>query len=232
MGNNKPEPSITYLLEDSKLQGKGLLDALKAHPVLEKCYARPLGGRDNHSLEEHTLKAIDCFEDNFQGKAKIIFEPQHFKLLLAFHDLGKPQAMAEEEPDKQHQFTLKIIDQVRYELNLPRLLLHKIIAVIDADPIGKYLNSKHNLPIESSLNEINKMAADLSAAVSTLWPTLLVYYYCDAAGYESLRRKVFVTDGEGRAVYFDDIQGFRLKDPTEAQRFEALKQRIESIARV
>jgi hypothetical protein len=224
---NKPESSIAYLLEDSKLQGKDLIDALKTHPVLKRCYARPLAGRDNHSLEEHTLKAINCFEDNFQGKAKIIFEPQHFKLLFAFHDLGKPQAMAEQEPDKQHQFTLKIIDQVSDELNLPKPLLQKIIAVIDADPIGKYLNSKHNLPIESSLSEINKMAAALSIAVSALWPTLLVYYYCDAAGYESLRRKVFLTDDKGKATYFDDAQGFKLKDPTEAEKFTALEQRVK-----
>lgn len=229
---NKTEPGITQLLGGSKLQGEDLLDALKAHPVLKSCYARPLGGRDNHSLEEHTLKVISCFEDNFQDRAKILFDPQHFKLLLAFHDLGKPQAMAEEDPDKQHEYTLQIIDQVSDELNLPKLLLQKIIAVIDADPIGKYLNSKHNLPIESSLSEIQKMAADMSVAVATLWPTLLVYYQCDAAGYESLRRKVFLTNQEGVAIYFDDAQGFKFKDPVEAERFATLKQRVETIAKM
>lgn len=229
---DKPEPSIIYLPEDSKLRGEGLLDVLKVCPVLKKCYARPLGGRDNHSLEEHTLMAINCFEDNFQGKTEILFEPSQFKLLLAFHDLGKPQAMAEGEPGKQHQYTLKTIEQIREDIHLPDLLLQKIIAVIDADPIGKYLNSKHNLPIESSLNEIQKMAADLAVTVATLWPTLVVYYQCDAAGYDSLRRKVFFTDDKGKAIYFGDTQGFKLKDPTEAERFTILERRVEFIAKL
>lgn len=227
-----PESSVVRLLGDSKARGDELLVSLKAYPLLKECYSRPLGGRDNHSLEEHTLKAIRCYEDNFQGKVKILFEPQHFKFLLAFHDLGKPRAMAEGDPDKQHEYTLEIIDQIKDGIKIPKPLLKNIVAVIDADPIGKYLNSKHNLPIKESLNEISKMAADLSVTVAVLWPTLMVYYQCDAAGYESLRQKVFITNEEGRAVYFDDLDGFRLKDPIEEERFIALKERVCSLAKL
>lgn len=140
--------------------------------------------------------------------------------------------MAEGDPDRQHEYTLEIINQIKDEVKIPKPLLKSIIAVIDADPIGKYLNSKHNLPIEESLNEIRKMTAALSVTIAVLWPTLMVYYQCDAAGYESLRRKVFITDQEGRAVYFNDVGGFRLKDPIEEERFVALRRRIESLAEV
>lgn len=80
---------LARLLGDSKVRGEDLLVSLKAYPLLKECYGRALGGRDNHSLEEHTLKALRCYEDNFESKAEILFEPQYFKLLLAFHDLGK-----------------------------------------------------------------------------------------------------------------------------------------------
>jgi len=220
---------ILRLIEDDSLEGVKLIKTLKGCSILKECYARPLGGKDNHTLEEHTLKAIDCFEGAFQGTEELIFKPQHFKLLLAFHDLGKPQAMLEGDPDKQHEYTLKIVKEIAEDIRFPEKLLHQIIAVIDADPIGKYLNSKHNLPIEDSLKEIKKMAADLSVPVATLWPTLLTYYQCDTAGYESLRRKVFVTDGAGGAIYFNEVHGFKFKDENEAQRFGVLRQRVEEL---
>lgn len=220
---------ILELLEDESLPGVVLLNALKDYPVLHECYARPLGGRDNHTLEEHTLKAITCFESSFQGKVEMVFKPQHFKLLLAFHDLGKPQAALEGDFDKQHEYTLDIISDIAKSTHFPKSLLRQIIAIIDADPIGKYLNSKHNLSLEKSLGEIKKMSADLFVPVATLWPTLLIYYQCDAAGYESLRRKVFVTDEAGNAVYFADRRGFAFSDPGEARRFRILEKHVTTL---
>lgn len=225
------KPHVLQLLEGDNLEGVKLIESLMEYPLLRECYARPLGGRDNHTLEEHTLKAIICFESAFQGREGLIFKPQHFKLLLAFHDLGKPQAMFESDPNRQHEYTLKIINEIAEDICLPRELLHQIIAVIDADPIGRYLNSKHNLPLKESLKEIKKMAADLSVSIATLWPTLLAYYQCDAAGYESLRHKVFVTDEAGNAIYFNDIHGFRLKDEDESQRFTVLRRQIEDLSK-
>ncbi|HJQ08352.1 MAG TPA: hypothetical protein VJ836_02605 [Candidatus Saccharimonadales bacterium] len=222
---------ILHLIEDDDLEGVKLIESLKEYPLLRECYARPLGGRDNHTLEEHTLKAILCFESTFQGREELIFKPRHFKLLLALHDLGKPQAMLEGDPDKQHEYTLKIINEIAEDIRVSKGLWHQIIAVIDADSIGKYLNNKHNLPIEDSLKEIEKMAADLSVPVAILWPTLLTYYQCDAAGYESLRRKVFVTDEAGNAIYFKEVHGFRLKDESEAQRFDILRQRVKEFGK-
>lgn len=223
------EAKILGLLDDRNLRGVVLLNTLKEHPTLASCYPRPLGGKENHTLEEHTLKALSCFEDNFEGKAKTIFEPQHFKLLFALHDLGKPQSMLEEQFDKQHEYTLEIIEEVKDDIHFPEELLSKIIAVIDADPIGRYLNKKHNLPLKESLREINKMASDLAVPVSTLWPTLMIYYQCDAAGYEALRRKVFITDDAGRAIYFQGIHGFKLKDPDEAERFAILQEQVSKL---
>lgn len=226
---NKFGANIFKLLSDQGIRGATILDVLEEHPVLRRCYARPLGGVDNMTLRDHTLNVLECFENNFEGKSELLFEPQYFKLLLAFHDLGKPQAVSEKRFEKQHEYTTLIISALSLEDYLPIQTLGSIVAIIDGDPIGKYLNSKFEVPLKKALKEISIMANLVSVPIANLWPTLLVYYQCDAAGYESVRRKVFITDDAGRAIYFNERGGFELKNQDETKKFAILNKIVTRI---
>jgi len=218
--------NVLGVLGNQTLDAEILIRVLKCHPTLHRCYERPLGGVDGLTLHDHTLNVMRCFERHFEGRSALLFGPQYFKLLLAFHDLGKPQAASEKHPEKQHEYTLGIIKSISAEVKLPPQVLRSIITIINADPIGRYLNRKFRMPLGISLQQIGRMANDLRVPVVTLWPTLLVYYQCDAAGYESLKNKVFVTDDTGEIVYSDRLGRFEFKNTEEAERFAILESSI------
>lgn len=224
------DSNILKLLERSYLNGSMLVDELKENPKLNYLYSQSLGGADQMTLENHTRRVLSCFEQHFENKSNLILNNSCFKLLLSLHDLGKPRAVSEKQYDMQHGYTIDIIEAVSNDFRLPLETITPIMTVIDGDPIGRYLNKKHGMPLETSLKIIRKMARRLSVSVPDLWPTLLVYYQCDVSGYDSLRTKVFITDDAGDTMYFDNLNRFQFCDPIELEKFELLEGHLFSTA--
>jgi hypothetical protein len=217
---------ILNFLESDYVSSTKIVAALKEHEILNCLYSKPLGGIDNMTLEDHTTKVMEIFEKYFERKVNLILKDTYFKLLLALHDLGKPKAVAERRQEKQHDYTVEIITTISKDFRLACEIMFPIKTLIAGDPIGRHLNKKHEMPLEDSLRLIRNMANQLSVTVREIWSTLLVYYQCDVSGYDSLRKKVFVTDAEGSPIYFGDHNRFQFQDTEELEKFDALEDRV------
>ena len=66
------------------------------------------------------------------------------------------------------------------------------------------------------------MAYLLGCSVDILWNTLFVYYQCDAAGYPSLKNKIFETTADGRIIFDDAGYNFQFSDAKEVCRLKKL----------
>lgn len=175
------------------------------------------------TLREHTSAVVGCYEAAFEGRASLLLRNAEFKLLLCLHDLGKPQAVAEANPGRQHEHTCALIDAISTDLDVSPGLVERIKLIVDCDPIGRCLNSKFLLPIDSAAAEVLQLSVALGAPVEATWATLLTYYQCDAFGYDSLKRKVFVVDESGEATFSETPGRFVFSDPDEKRRFDLLE---------
>src|SRR5690606_25695042 len=101
----------------------------------------------------------------------------------------------------QHEYTLNIIASLSEEVPFFKDNFGKIKAIINADPIGKYLDARFNMSISESSQGIKSMAGQLGLTIKETWRNLLIYYQSDAAGYNSLRTKIFANDVDGNLVY-------------------------------
>lgn len=218
--------ALAELLKRSPINRVELIQALKQHPILARCLAAPLGGVDELTLEAHTLNALAVYERYFEHRSLALMSRSSFKLLLALHDLGKPNAVAERRPAEQHVITLRLIRENIEPIADLNAELSKIEVLIDGDPIGSCLNRKQHVPMREAAVIIAQGAERLSAPIRDYWECLLVYYQCDAAAYPSLSAKVFVSDSSGAPQFSPELGRFVFRDGEEAGRFETLERYV------
>jgi len=214
-----------YLLLKEEISGLEIIEILKTHPLLKHWYSQPIGGSDNLNLDKHTQKVIENYETYFSGKVKLLSTDNNFKILLALHDIGKPKAVLEKTKENQHEYSLNIISSLSKEVPFFKTNLNKIEAIINADPIGKYLDTRFNMSIAESVNCIKVMSEKLGLTIKETWRNLVIYYQCDAAGYNSLKTKIFANDADGNLVYSKEKNRLSFSVSVE-EKFEKLEKEI------
>jgi hypothetical protein len=217
---------LAKLLACPSPAGADLMAVVAEHPLVGMAFVGSLGGRDGLRLREHSLAVIGCYENWFEDRCPLLLRNAEFKLLLCLHDLGKPRAMAEGTPERQHEYTCALIDSISPDLGLAAGLARTITHIVGGDPIGRCLNSKHLLPVEEAAAQVLQLASALAVEPRMAWNTLLTYYQCDAFGYESLRRKVFLADNDGKTIFSDDKRRFLFGDSAEMDRFDLLERAV------
>lgn len=221
--------SFPLLYSKEKVSKFEVIHEIKNDPLLKYWYSKPIGGVDKLNLEEHTLQVIDNFERFFSGKSKLIFKETHFKILLALHDIGKPKAVSENEKEKQHEYSLGFINYFFNEIQFSSDNLDRIKVLINGDPIGRFIDNRYNMPLEESQKIIKSMSEKLGLTTKETWETLIVYYQCDAAGYHSLRSKIFTNDANGDLVYSEEKKRLLFSNAVE-EKFQILEQAIITLS--
>ena len=136
--------TIAEALNAPDFEPKKLIEALKKVLSLGPLYSMSVGVWEGYTLEEHTLLVMSQFEKYFSatqlpGKG----DKQIFRILLALHDIGKPQAVADGRKDEQHARTLEIINEIKEELPLSPEQLNVVMSLVDGDPIGLFIRTRY-----------------------------------------------------------------------------------------
>ncbi|WP_316795332.1 DarT ssDNA thymidine ADP-ribosyltransferase family protein [Pedobacter agri] len=203
-----------------------LFTTLKLHPELDYCFNQPIGGPDSLNLEQHTRDVIANYLGYFSGKQKFFPSEKEYLLCLALHDIGKPRAVSEGDRHQQHRITLEMLDRLKDILPMSEKIYQRMEILIDSDPIGKYLNPKTSLPVGECILQISALASKLEMSIADFMAGLVIYYQCDAAGYQSLRKSLFLPDKDGKLE--SSSYGSRLLFSENAERnFKLLAETIE-----
>ena len=128
--------SIAQIFNVGKIENSLIIAILKGHPILNEWYAKSLAGRDNLTLEQHTMFVMENFEKYFVRNT-LLFSSNYFKFFLALHDIGKPKAILMGDSERQHEFSVEIIDSV-FGTEYSEDFFKRIKVFIDVDPIGKF----------------------------------------------------------------------------------------------
>ncbi|RLJ69326.1 DarT ssDNA thymidine ADP-ribosyltransferase family protein [Pedobacter alluvionis] len=182
----------------------GLFYALKLQPEFSYWFGRELGGPDGLNLEQHTRKVICNYLQYFKGKQKFFPIEKEYLLCLALHDIGKPVAVAEGNRKLQHVRTLEILERNRKILPISENSYEFMKTIIDADPIGRFLNTTEEFNVSDASKEVLEMQEKLQIALGDFAGSLIIYYQCDAAGYTSLQKRLFLLGEDSSLTISED----------------------------
>ncbi|MFP3591337.1 DarT ssDNA thymidine ADP-ribosyltransferase family protein [Chryseobacterium sp. SIMBA_038] len=204
----------------------GLFSSLKLQPEFSYWFGRSIGGPDDLNLEQHTREVISNYLCYFSGKQTFFPTEKEYLLCLALHDIGKPVAVEEKNRKLQHKKSLEILDRNKEILPLSERSFEIMKIVIDADPIGKFLNTNEEFFTADACAEINAMGVKLEVPLSEFVQSLFIYYQCDAAGYQSLKKRLFLYGEDELLTLNSDSSLLSFNDEYE-QKFKSLVEAIE-----
>lgn len=158
------------------------IEHFKNDPVIAASYKKDAGVIEGYSLEVHTSMVIGQFERYFAPSWDSSLMPSdHFRSLLAVHDVMKPEAVENGEKGKAHEYTLKVAIPALVKEGFSENELKIARAVIDQDIIGDCFKKK--ISPEMAAGEIAQMATALNVANRDMLMFLRAYYVCDAGSY-------------------------------------------------
>jgi hypothetical protein len=223
--------AISEILKKDPFSPENLLEFLKQDPVLAAQYKGGIGLQFSCSLEEHTILVLKQFEKYFKDVELPGKTGHHlFRLILALHDIGKPEAVREGDKRLQHKFTKNMLVNLKGYLPLSGEEWDLTMSLLERDPIGYFLRGY--ITLEESMVQIKVLAKKSHKSLRDFFDLMTIYYQVDAGGYTSdagwkpLLDKLFVRDEKVSRLTFDSQKG-RLKFSEETnENFMLLEQRL------
>ena len=181
-----------------------------------KEFASKAGGWEQYTLREHTVMVLTQFQKYFADKLPEGISRNFFEVVLALHDIGKPQAVIEGHGERQHEYTTNIVRSTLSRLQFSEAEINIATSLIGADPIGDYL--QFDLKSEA-VEKIKAMSLASGMSLPDFWALLKIYYQVDAGSY--------TTDAGGRdsldhVFSFDSKNGYMDFAPLERARIAEL----------
>jgi hypothetical protein len=225
---NQPEENFIYEFFYGKFGGAyieyspiNLLTLLKSFPTLNQAYQKKVR---HYTLEMHTLLVMSEFEKYF-GNVNLPISKNLFRLMLALHDVGKPQAVEHGEKNKQYKYTITIINELKESLPFRNFEIDILISLVSDDPIGLYLQNAINL--HAAKSKIIELSNQGNISLSKFFHLLSVYYQCDTGSYTSdagglpFLEHLFVYDNDRKV--FDNATNLVKFSPSVEKMFNELK---------
>jgi hypothetical protein len=195
---------ITTVFDKTPFSPEGLVDKLAENHYLAELYQGDVGVWEGYTLRQHTLMVMDRFEQYCAPSwNSSVLTKDDFRLMLALHDLGKPQAVKETGgTSAQHEYTLRIVTpEMLKQLGVSDAKARVMVSIIDQNYIGSQM--KRHIPLGGLLRRtysekdskrildgtkkdaknISVKAEGLGIGTTEYFKLLKVYYQCDAASY-------------------------------------------------
>ena len=185
------------ILENSGKQGQDLIKSLKKVPFLKKLFEMKVGVWEGYTLEQHTSMVLGQFR-NYQMKnwKSHSLTAEKFQLMLAIHDIGKPQAFQDHQNTlKQHEYNGRIVPKILEWLEIPDNERNLMTALTMQDHLGRFLRVANRMPLHTSHERIKEdearnvakhisiEARKIGVGVEEYFDLITCYYRADAGAY-------------------------------------------------
>ena len=181
----------TPKLKFSKLNLKAILESNPFRPyelisLLEKqfpnTFHKDVGVWEGYTLRQHTIMVLNQHEKYFAHRVMPFgLDKNIFRLILALHDIGKPEAIANGGKHLQHEFTHKYIKSFFPLLCIDKKHTALALVLTSDNPIGSYIKKK------KSSTEIRKiieqMAESTNMPFDDIFELLCIFFKLDAGSY-------------------------------------------------
>jgi DNA-binding transcriptional regulator YhcF (GntR family) len=173
--------------------GEGLLSSLQNIPFFKHLYNLPVGVREGYTLEDHTSMVLEQFRryqmENWESS---LLTAKEFQLMLAIHDIGKPQAVLETgKKSKQHEYNGRLIPEFVKWLGIPEQKRKLIVALTMQDHLGAFLHGASRMLLEfrkrktakEVAEKMSQEAENLGVGIEQYFDLITCYYRADAGSY-------------------------------------------------
>ena len=145
-------------------------------------YKQGVGVWEGYALEKHTLMVMRQFEKYFGDKdLPSDINKNMFRLILALHDVGKPEAISRGGKHLQHEYTQQCIQSLFKALGIDQRHTDLALILTSDDPIGKYIRSR--MDAMQTRTTIEQMANGAKMTVDEFFELLCIYFKLDAGSY-------------------------------------------------
>lgn len=187
---------LREIFEDEKFSPEKLILLLERQ--YPNTYKQGVGVWEGYTLERHTLMVMRQFEKYFGDKdLPSGIDNDMFRLVLALHDVGKPEAISNGGKHLQHEYTQQYIQSLFEALGIDQRHTDLALVLASGDPIGKYLTSR--MDAMQTRTAIEQMANSAKMSVDEFFELLCIYYKVDAGSY---------TENAGGLRSLDDLFNF------------------------
>ena len=174
---NKQLQKIAY---SDDFSPKELLYFLSAD--VDKRFRADAGVWEKYSIYEHTLMVMEQFERYFGcGQLSDVVDCGVFRMMLALHDIGKPDAIALGDKNMQHKYTIKIMQRLFAKYNIAQQQTKIMCALVNTDVLGNYIRGR--ISCGKAAKQLQQDAQSIQLPVKDFFDVLSIYYRCDAGSY-------------------------------------------------
>jgi hypothetical protein len=174
-------------------------------PKLKEFYKSGAGVLEGYSLKQHTLLVLSQFEKYYSNKSLPGgVDSGFFRVVLALHDIGKPDAIQSGGKHLQHEHTLRILVPILEKLGCCENEIRIATSLLSSDLIGSFIRNRS----KDTPRKISEMAVKAKLPDSDFLDLLILFYKVDAGSYtedagglKSLD-KLFVFDRVNKSIDF------------------------------
>lgn len=152
---------------------------------------------DKETLRGHTLKVLSQFEKFYAQKdLPMGFDKNLFRIVLLFHDIGKPLSFKDGDVSLHHEYSSAMLRNVLEKLGYDKTQIKLAQSLIKKDSIGMLLKKKD---VETCATNIMQLANGLNVDPDEFIDLLKIFYLSDASSY---------TKNAGGIANMDDLFDF------------------------
>jgi hypothetical protein len=160
-----------------------IISLFEEDPFWRDYFQNDTGVSEGYTLKQHTLMVLGQFEKYFSAKElPSCVDHNFFRVVLALHDIGKPQAIQlENDKSKQHNYSAPLANSILERLGYGYKERKIAASLLSGDPLGEYIiGNKH---LHEAANDISDMANGAEVPVKDFLEILTIYYQVDAGSY-------------------------------------------------
>jgi hypothetical protein len=167
-----------------------LLGSLQNIPFFEDLYGMSVG--EGYTLKEHTSMVLEQFRKyQMENWNSPLLTKEEFQLMLAIHDIGKPQAVQETgKTSMQHEYNGRIIPGFLKWLGISEEKSKLIVAFSMQDHLGEFFKYANYMEFDVKRAEAKEVAENISGeaakigiGVEEYFDLITCYYRADAGSY-------------------------------------------------
>ncbi len=144
-------------------------------------FAADAGVWEGYTLRQHTIMVLSQFEKYFSDKPLPgNMDKDFFRVILALHDIGKPEAIQNEGKHFQHKYTTPKMTATLDELGYSEKEKKIAIAIMNGDSLGR---ANKTGEIEKNAASILGAAQEAETDAGEFFDLVSIYYKCDAGSY-------------------------------------------------
>lgn len=207
---------LDFIINDHMATPEQIMTKARQVGNFEQIFASDAGNWEKFTIGEHTETVLRIFDQSYADNLPVDVLPI-MKLVILTHDIGKAEAIKQEDKKNQHHHNKVMAGKFLSEAKVDQATIDLIIGIIgDAQILTTQAFIRGNSKAEKSLRQYSIMLAknfnqgkalsdqEITAQARGIYNMCLILQTCDSAAYTDMA----VTRNEKTGIYYKNYPSF------------------------